>query len=78
MQKNKCNFVAFLSDLWTSFIRHILAESQKLLLGCINGSAIDVQGNNVRNIEVLQSNHEELDSCMFIYARYLVANNEIG
>ena len=76
--KNKCNFVIFLSDFWTSFFRHRLAESQKLLIGLIDGSTIEVQGNNVRNIETLQSDHEEADSRMFIYARYIVTNNQIG
>ena len=76
--KNKCNFVTFLSDFWTSFFRHRLAESQKLLIGLIDGSTIEVQGTNVRNIETLQSDHEEADSRMFIYARYLVTNNQIG
>ena len=32
----------------------------------------------MRNIETLQSDHEEADSRMFIYARYLVTNNHIG
>ena len=35
-------------------------------------STIEVQENNVRNIETLQSDHKEADSRMFIYARYLV------
>ena len=76
--KNKCNFVTFLSDFWTSFSGHRLAESQKLLVGLIDGSTIEVQGNNVRNIETPQSDHEEADSRMFIYARYLVTNNQLG
>ena len=76
--KNKCNFVTFLSDFGTLFFRHRLAESQKLLLGLIDGSTIEVQGNNVRNIGTLQCDHEEADSRMFIYARYLVTNNQIG
>ena len=76
--KNKCNFVIFFSDFWKSFFRHRLAESQKLLIGLIDGSTIEVQGNNVRNIETLQSDHEEADSRMFIYARYIVTNNQIG
>ena len=33
--KNNCNFVTFLSDFWTSFFRHSLAESQKLLIELI-------------------------------------------
>ena len=66
--KNKCNFVNFLSDFWTSFFRSRLAESQKLLIGLIDGLTIEVQGNNVRNVETLQSDHEEADSRMFIYA----------
>ena len=41
-------------------------------------STIEVQENNVRNIETLQSDHKEADSRMFIYARYLVTNNQIG
>ena len=77
--KNKCNFVTFLSDLWTSFFRHRLAESQKLLIGLIDGSTIEVEGNNMGNIETLRSDHEEAhESRMFIYARYLVTNNQIG
>ena len=77
--KSKCNFVTiFLLDFWTSFFRHRLAESQKLLIGLIDGSTIEVQGNNVRNTETLQSDHEKADSHMFIYARYLVTNNQVG
>ena len=41
-------------------------------------STIEVQENNVRNIETLQSDHKEADSRMFIYARYLVTNNQLG
>ena len=40
--KNKCNFVTFLSDFWTSFFRHRSLESQKLLIGLINSSTIEV------------------------------------
>ena len=32
----------------------------------------------MKNIETLQSDHEEADSRMFIHARYLVTNNQIG
>ena len=32
----------------------------------------------MRNIETLQSDHEEADRRMFINARYLVTNNQIG
>ena len=49
-----------------------------LLIGLIDGSTIAVQGNNFRNIETLQSDHEEADSRMFVYARYLVTHNQIG
>ena len=43
-QKNKWNFVfvTFLSDFWTSFFRHRLAESQKWLIVLIDGSTIEV------------------------------------
>ena len=58
--------------------RHRLTESEKLLIELIDGSTIEVQGNNVRNKETLQSDHEEADSRVFIYARYLVTNNHIG
>ena len=70
-----CNFSFRFLD---TFFKHRLAEPQKLLVGLIDGSAIEVQGNNVRNIETIQSDHEEADSRMFIYARYLVTNNQIG
>ena len=70
-----CNF---LSDFWTSFFRHRLAESKNLLLGLIDGLPIEVQRNKARNIEALQSSHEEADSRMFIYARYLATNCQIG
>ena len=52
--KNNCNFITFLSYIWTSFFKHRLAESQMLLIGLIDGSTIEVQGNNVRNIETLK------------------------
>ena len=58
--------------------RHRLTESEKLLIELIDGSTIEVQGNNVRNKETLQSDHEEADSRVFIYAKYLVTNNHIG
>ena len=32
----------------------------------------------MRNIETLQSDHEEADSRMFNYTRYLVIKNQIG
>ena len=32
----------------------------------------------MRNKETRQSDREEADNCMFIYARYLVTNNQIG
>ena len=76
--KNKCNFEIFLSYFGISFFRHRLAEPQKLLIGLIDGSTIEVQGNNMRNKGALQSDHEEADSRMFIYPRYLVTNNQIG
>ena len=41
-------------------------------------STIEVQENNVRNIETRQSDQKEADSRMFIYARYLVTNNQTG
>ena len=37
----------------------------------------EVQKYNVINIEKLQSDHEEVDNRMVIYARYLVENNQI-
>ena len=51
--KNKCNFVTFLSDFWTSLSRNRLAGSQNLLIGPVNGSTIEVQRNNMRNIETI-------------------------
>ena len=35
-------------------------------------------GKQLEKQETLQSDHEKADSRMFIYARYLVTNNQIG
>lgn len=48
-----------------------------LIIGLADDLTKEVQKYNVINIETLQSDHEEVDNRMVIYARYLVENNQI-
>ena len=48
-----------------------------MIIGLADDLTKEVQKYNVINIETLQSDHEEVDNRMVIYARYLVENNQI-
>ena len=74
--KNKMHLINFLMTDWQNRFPSLLKEGQKLLLSLLDGNTIIIERGNVHDLS-LYSDHEEADSKMFVFAKYMITEYAI-
>ena len=74
--RNKINLVTYIFNKWIAILPGKLTQNQHVLFANLDGTSTEILENKCNNLELI-TDHEEADSKIFVYCKYLCQLNQI-
>ena len=76
--KNEVSFISFVLNFLVEYLPSVLKSHQEVIVGRLDGSAWRISSHGKEQLPELFCDHEEGDSCVFMYASYSSSNKTVS